>query len=63
MELAAKHGVDFLLFPELSLTGYEPSLARELAQAPDAEILQPLRELARLIGNDNCRWAAAAPTW
>ena len=47
MELAAKHGVDFLLFPELSLTGYELSLAQELAQAPDAEILQPLRELAR----------------
>ena len=47
MELAARQGIDFLLFPELSLTGYEPSLARELAQTPDAEVLQPLRELAR----------------
>ena len=47
MELAAKQRVNFLLFPELSLTGYEPSLAGELAQTPDAEILQPLRELAK----------------
>lgn len=47
MKLAAKQSVNFLLFPELSLTGYEPSLAGELAQTPDAEILQPLRELAK----------------
>jgi predicted amidohydrolase len=46
MHHAARQGVDFLLFPELSLTGYEPSLARELAQAPDTEVLQPLRKLA-----------------
>jgi len=26
---------DFILFPELSLTGYEPSLANDLATAPD----------------------------
>lgn len=47
MRLAAKQGVEFLLFPELSLTGYEPTFARKLSQAPDAEILQPLRELAK----------------
>lgn len=47
MRLAAKQSVEFLMFPELSLTGYEPSVARELAQAPGAEILQPLRELAK----------------
>lgn len=46
MRLAAGHGIDFLLFPELSLTGYEPSQACELAQAPDGTRLQPLRDLA-----------------
>lgn len=46
MHHAARQGVNFLLFPELSLTGYEPSLARELAQAPDAKVLQSLRTLA-----------------
>lgn len=46
MHHAAGHGVNFLLFPELSLTGYEPSLARDLALAPDAQVLQPLRTLA-----------------
>ncbi len=46
MRRAAEEGVEFLLFPELSLTGYEPSLARELAQPPDAALLQPLRQLA-----------------
>ncbi|SET19152.1 carbon-nitrogen hydrolase family protein [Pseudomonas graminis] len=50
MRRAVEHGVQFLLFPELSLTGYEPSLARALAQAPDAECLQPLRELAAQSG-------------
>ncbi|WP_416423348.1 carbon-nitrogen hydrolase family protein [Pseudomonas sp. App30] len=47
MDLAAAHGVQFLLFPELSLTGYEPTLAAELALAPDAPVLQPLRDRAR----------------
>jgi hypothetical protein len=30
---AAEHGVQVLVFPELSLTGYEPALATELAIA------------------------------
>lgn len=47
MRHAAQQRVGFLLFPELSLTGYEPSLARELALAPDAALLQPLRDLAK----------------
>jgi predicted amidohydrolase len=46
MRQAARHGVKFLLFPELSLTGYEPTLARDLAQTSDVPLLQPLRELA-----------------
>ncbi|UZJ58714.1 carbon-nitrogen hydrolase family protein [Pseudomonas sp. KU26590] len=50
MRRAVEHGVQFLLFPELSLTGYEPTLARALAQTPDAECLQPLRELAAQSG-------------
>ncbi len=47
MELAASHGVQWLMFPELSLTGYEPALAAELAQPVNTDLLQPLRERAR----------------
>lgn len=47
MRLAAQQGVQLLVFPELSLTGYEPQLAAELALAPDSPVLQPLRDLAR----------------
>ncbi|MEN5094949.1 carbon-nitrogen hydrolase family protein [Pseudomonas protegens] len=47
MGLAAQQGVQLLVFPELSLTGYEPQLAAELALAPDSPQLQPLRDLAR----------------
>ncbi|MGF6281484.1 carbon-nitrogen hydrolase family protein [Pseudomonas silensiensis] len=50
MQLAAEQGVQLLVFPELSLTGYERGLAAELAIAPDAEVLQPLRDLAREVG-------------
>jgi predicted amidohydrolase len=31
LTLAATHGADMIIFPELSLTGYEPKLAKELA--------------------------------
>ncbi|THU41921.1 carbon-nitrogen hydrolase family protein [Niastella caeni] len=31
IELAVSNGADIIVFPELSLTGYEPSLAKELA--------------------------------
>lgn len=47
MHVAAEHGVQVLVFPELSLTGYEPSLAANLAIAPDDAVLAPLRERAR----------------
>lgn len=47
MRLAAKQGVKFLIFPELSLTGLELSCVRELAQAPNAAIFQPLCELSK----------------
>ncbi len=49
MRTAAAHGVQLLVFPELSLTGYEPSLAAELAIAPQDSVLAPLRELARAL--------------
>jgi predicted amidohydrolase len=44
---AAKHDVAVLVFPELSLTGYEPDLAAELAITPADSRLTPLMELAR----------------
>jgi predicted amidohydrolase len=49
MRAAAEHGVQLLVFPELSLTGYEPSLAGELAIAPADALLTPLREMARAL--------------
>ncbi len=44
---AAEHGVSVLVFPELSLTGYEPDLAAELAITPADDRLVPLLTLAR----------------
>jgi predicted amidohydrolase len=46
-ELAAKHDVKLLVFPELSLTGYELAIARSHILRPDAPELEPLRRLAR----------------
>lgn len=36
--------VDFLVFPELSLTAYEPKLAMQLAMSHQTEILEPLQQ-------------------
>ncbi|TFY95101.1 carbon-nitrogen hydrolase family protein [Pseudomonas nabeulensis] len=47
MQHASKEGVGLLLFPELSLTGYEPTLAESLAHDIDSPLLSPLRDLAR----------------
>lgn len=46
MRIAQARGVRVLVFPELSLTGYEPSAAAALAQPADTPLLQPLRQLA-----------------
>jgi predicted amidohydrolase len=35
IELALAGGADMIIFPELSVTGYEPTLAGELATTPD----------------------------
>ena len=43
---AVEAGAQLVLFPELSLTGYELPRARELAFAPDDARLAPLRALA-----------------
>lgn len=50
MRLAAEQGVQLLVFPELSLTGYEPQLAAALALMPGSPQLQVLRDLARELG-------------
>ncbi len=47
IEAAAEHRVSVLIFPELSLTGYEPDLAAELAITAADRRLAPLLALAR----------------
>jgi predicted amidohydrolase len=44
--IAAEHRVQLLVFPELSLTGYELTLARSNALRPDSGELKPLRHLS-----------------
>lgn len=48
--LAAEQGVQLLVFPELSLTGYELAIALENAVRPDTSELNPLRKLATQAG-------------
>jgi predicted amidohydrolase len=43
---AADHGVNLVIFPELSLTGYELHLARGCAVKRDDAVLDPLRAAA-----------------
>lgn len=44
--LAADNGADIIIFPELSLTGYEPSLAKQLATSIDDSRLQVFQQLS-----------------
>lgn len=44
--IAGREGASVVLFPEMSLTGYELDLARELAFTPDDRRLAPLVEAA-----------------
>lgn len=46
-ELAAGNGIDVIVFPELSLTGYLPNIAAEVAIRADDNKLAPLRTAAR----------------
>ena len=50
MHAAHRLGVDLVVFPELSLTGYEPELAARLAFARNDARLAPLREAAAQYG-------------
>lgn len=45
-ELAISHSADLIIFPELSLTGYEPTLANELATNKDDERFRELQDLS-----------------
>lgn len=47
VETAHQNGVQLIIFPELSITGYEPDLAEELAFTPIDNRLTPLKELAK----------------
>ncbi|MCW3479801.1 carbon-nitrogen hydrolase family protein [Neisseriaceae bacterium JH1-16] len=47
VSIAAQHGVRWLQFPELSLSGYEPALAQSCAVTPDDARLAPLAEAAQ----------------
>lgn len=46
-QAAAGHGVSFLVFPELSLTGYDPAQVGALALDLIDERLRPLADIAR----------------
>ncbi len=46
MERAAAEGADLLVFPELSLTGYELDLGESLQTTPDDPLFAPLQALA-----------------
>ncbi len=45
-KIAAEYEVDVIVFPELSLTGYEPDLAHKLALNIDDDILNPLVDIS-----------------
>lgn len=44
--LALSQGADTIIFPELSITGYEPELAKELAVVPDDSRFDGFQRLA-----------------
>jgi predicted amidohydrolase len=48
IDIAAQHQVQFLIFPEMSLTGYERELAKELSFSEEDERLSVLKDKAIL---------------
>lgn len=58
-ELAASKGADMIFFPELSLTGYEPKLAKELATGQDDK---RFNELQKICDEKNIVIGAGVPT-
>ncbi|MBV7426728.1 MULTISPECIES: carbon-nitrogen hydrolase family protein [unclassified Acidovorax] len=59
--VAAHHGVQVLVFPELSLTGYEPAVLAAQVLDADHGVLAPLRQAARDHGMALVVGAPAAP--
>jgi len=59
IHLALRHGAELILFPELSVTGYEPELAKELAIDYDDPLLNDFQSLS---DNNNCVIAVGMPT-
>lgn len=47
IDTAHQNGVKLIIFPELSITGYEPDLAEGLAFIPEDKRLNPLKELSK----------------
>lgn len=50
IRLAAHNGAGMVVFPELSLTGYEPSLAEQLAFELPYDCLQIFRDVSERVG-------------
>lgn len=46
IDLAISNGADIVIFPELSLTGYEPKLAKELAMHQDDSRLDDFQKIS-----------------
>jgi len=46
IELAVSYKADIIIFPELSLTGYEPTLAKELATTQDDKRLDEFQSIS-----------------
>ncbi len=46
INLAIENGAEMIIFPELSITGYEPELAKELATAPDDQRFDLFQEIS-----------------
>lgn len=46
IDLAVAHGADTIIFPELSITGYEPELAKELATTPNDSRFDDFQKIA-----------------
>jgi predicted amidohydrolase len=46
-DAAARHGARLIVFPELSLTGYEPDIAATHTLTPEDPLLRPLQDAAK----------------
>jgi len=59
ISLALEYGAELILFPELSITGYEPELAKELAIDYNDPLLNDFQSLS---DQNNCVIAVGMPT-